>query len=247
MGEPSILIPIVAVPEDPHMVMNVEGVRIAMHGDAGWTWDSGWTNKSFWLGAGSGESNLEFNMPTAVIDQMQQSHAQATVELAYVAYRLTREQKIDTSHRYFVIPDVGQCIWGKGRGIIFNSSGLNCVAPLRLPGILVARRQASLCVASVRTPASPAIGFAAAVLFGNDDTRVDFDIDPVRSLQLNFGFWLPLVPAQKSGYRQAELCRGTPITVLTGHTEGRMQARFELGAVGKQVTPDTGGDEGSDD
>jgi hypothetical protein len=248
VGEPSIRIPIIAVPEDPHTVMSVEGVRLAMHGDAGWTWDSGWTSKSFWLGAGSGESSLEFNMPAAVIDQMQQSHAQATIELAYVAYRLTREQKIDTSHRYFVIPDVGQCIWGEGRGIIFNSSGLNCVAPLRLPGILVARMQVgeSTC-SSGKNAGIPGDRFAAAVLFGNDDTPVYFDIDPVRNLQLNFGYWLPLVPTEKNGYRQAELCRGTPFTVQTGHAEGRMQSRFELGAVGKQVTPDTGGDGGSDD
>ena len=248
VGDPSIIIPIIAVPEDPHMVMNVEGVRLAMHGDAGWKWDSGWTNKYFWLGAGSGESHLEFAMPAAVIDQMQKSHAEATVELAYSAYRLTREEKIDTSHTDFVIPGVAQCTWRGSRPNAFTWNAPSCVAPLRLPGILVARMQAgeSTCE-SGKNSGIPSDRTAVAVIFGNDAMPADFDIDPVRGLQMAFGLWQPLVPAEKNGFRQAHWCRGMPITVQTGHSEGKMQSRFELGALEKQVQPDTGSDRDADE
>jgi hypothetical protein len=234
-SEPTVRVPIIAVPEDPHIVMNVEGMRIWLHGDHGWKWDSGWKNKSFWLSANSAETNIDFDVPTKVLDQMRKAHASATIDLAYETYRLTREVRVDTSRSQFDIPGVAQCSWKGGGRYGISLVALNCVAPLRLPGLVVTRMQAreSTCDWGKENPV-PADRFAVSVQSGNDAMPADFDLDPVRTLQLGFGFWIPRVGLEDNGAQQARFCRGTPITVQTGHAEGRMQTTFELGLLAEE-------------
>jgi len=233
-GNPEISIPVAAVHIDPHMVMSVEGMRLHLAGDHGWRWDSGWVNKSFWLGEGTSETDLDFSMPAAVMGQLPRVHATATVDLAYVTYRLTREQRIDTSRAKFEIPGVAQCRWSGSNRFEMAVPGLRCEAPLRLPGIVKEEMLAreSTCSQAERDNVTPN-HYAVAVQFGTDGIPADFDMDPVRELQMAFGSWLPLVPVGKE-FMPARFCRGTPIVVQTGHMEERRQSSFTLGAIGTE-------------
>lgn len=233
-GDTTIHIPVLAVTSDSRVSANVDGMKLVLRGDGGWKWESAWINQTVWLATGTGETNIPFQIPKTTADNIKKLHATATLQLAYGMYRFTREQTIDTSPEKFEIAGVGACRWWVGR----LASGLNCSAPLRMPGILVARMSAreSTC-RSDEDQAVPSDRHAVATLFeGDGSIPVEFDPDPVRHPQLNFGVWFPAVYDGQNEPRTATLCRGTPITVQTGHLEGRMQSAFMLGALGSEKT-----------
>ena len=234
-GNSSIWIPVIAVPADPHVVVNVEGMKVLLRGDNGWKWESEWINRTFWLAVGSGETSIYFDVPSRIADQIEKAHAAATVDLAYSVYRLTRERKVDTVPEKFDIAEHITCHWVNAGGTGILSDDFACVAPLRLPGILVARISArDLTCPSGSDAQIPADRIAVATQFGGEDMPVEFDLDPVRQPMLNFGMWSPPVFAEKKYQVRAGTCRGTPMTVQTGHFESRQHSTFVLGSPGAE-------------
>jgi hypothetical protein len=218
---------------DSDLIVDVEGFRVLITGDNGWKWQSPWVNRSLNFSPKSLTGGFEFTIPSERADQIPRVHAAASVQLAYQVHRLGHAQKIDTSPSRFLIPGVGSCHWFDSRSSAVSMSGYNCVAPLRLPGMLTAEIESSdlFCPAEQGEPPVPAGHDASATEYGIDAVPADFDPNPIREFHLAFGKWSPPIKSalDPKSDRKASLCRGTPIFIRIATFAGRWQSKFSLG------------------
>jgi hypothetical protein len=236
-SEDTIDIPIDFASTDPDLDVDLEGMRILLTGDNGWKWQSAWMNRALSLSPASPGGAFEFQMRSDLADQIPQVHAEASVELAYREHRFGRAKRIDTSPRRFPIPLVGICTWFESGSDKFSRTHYDCVAPLRLPGMLLAEIDSgdSTCPAEEGPPV-PAVHDASSTINGLDGVLVDLEPDPVRRFNFNFGKWSAPVKsvADPKDDRNATLCRGMPISVRSAGFVGRMQSKFNLGPIGAE-------------
>jgi hypothetical protein len=226
-------IPITFNSTDPDLIVDVEGFRVLITGDNGWKWQSPWLNRSLNFSPRSPTGGFEFTIPGELADQISRVHADASVEIAYQVHRLGHAQKIDTSPSRFLVPGVGSCHWFDDRSNAFSISGYNCVAPLRLPGVLTAEIDSGdlSCKTEKGEPAVAAGHDASATEYGTDAAPADFDPNPVHEFHFDFGKWSPPIKSvlDPKNDRKASLCRGTPIFVRIATFAGRWQSNFSLG------------------
>ncbi len=236
--EPEISLPIAASATDPDTLIDLDGWRVTLTGDNGWRWRSPWINHTFWFGGEETDTSVFFDMPPATADQLAQKHATARVELAFSVFRLTPPRRIETAGKRFTLPG-GIICRGQPQGSGFFTLGwTDCVAPLRLPEVLIVQMESgdSTCPPDRRSQLLPPGHRAVGVDFGTS-LPAEFDPNPVRSLNLTLNGWFPPIPIAP-GSRQnlpARFCSGTPLTARTGTSMGKMQATFELGAIGSEV------------
>ena len=172
-------------------------------------------------------------MPYESLDSLSRVHPQATVELAYTLYHLEPSQRIATAANRFTLPGGLECRWPSGRRELFFRIASECSAPLRLPGVLVARIESadSTCPPEQGEPPVPAGLSAKYIHYGSDTSLADFDPSPVRDSNLDFFDWSPPTPSARNPkeLRHVEFCRGTPLTIRTG----QYQSWFDLGPLGE--------------
>jgi hypothetical protein len=239
-----ITIPVVASFSDSNSIVSLEGFRVTLTGDNGWRWQSQWLNHAGQLTSDWPGVNLGFNMPFELANQLAQVHASARLELAFGVYRLGKAQRIDTAAQSFTVPGVGVCSWPQpGSGSVLGSEPA-CIGPFRLPGAMVEEIESgdNTCPLDTVEPPLPANHRAIATQYGSDDLPVDFDPNPVRSFNLWFTEWEPVIPSVQNPKinRAAALCRGTRLILRTGAMSGKMSAAFNLGSLGteKRITYD---------
>ena len=232
-SDSTIALPLTADFSDPDIILSADGFRVTLNGDNGWHWQSAWINRSIKLTADSPCAQLEINMPYESLDSLSRVHPQATVELAYTLYHLEPSQRIATAANHFTLPGGLECRWPSGRRELFFRIASECSAPLRLPGVLVARIESadSTCPPEQGEPPVPAGLSAKYIHYGSDTSLADFDPSPVRDSNLDFFDWSPPTPSARNPkeLRHVEFCRGTPLTIRTG----QYQSWFDLGPLGE--------------
>jgi hypothetical protein len=234
--DPLISIPVTLVSPDSSVLAQVEGWRVTLSGDNGWTWQTPWFGDSIKLDADAQTGHLAFSIPVALADQLMQRHARARAEVAFALYRLSPPRRIDTAAGRFLLPGGGICRWDPTR----MDYGLHdlCVAPLKMPDFMALSidSQDSTCA---RPQGAPPLGpghRASEYMYASTEQPAEFDPNPVRSYSINMGAWEPLIlnPTTK-GDVQAFFCRGTPLTVRTGALTGKMRSNYELGEIGSEL------------
>jgi len=237
-SDTSIEIPVVADSFDSDTLINAEGWRVTLNGDNGWRWQSPWINQPLSFSYDDAGVILHLEIPTKLANQIAQAHATASVELAFAVHRLGPAQRIETGADRFAIPGVGFCHWFGGEYSRISLRGFECSAPLRLPGVVVTRADSAsvTCPQEEGEPPLPPGHYASGTYYGNDAVPAEFDPDPVRSFQLNMGAWTPMIPIARDPKqaRNAYVCRGTPLTVRTGHLVGKFRETFDLGDLGTE-------------
>ena len=235
-GSDTIDIPINFSSTDPDLDVDLEGMRVLLTGDNGWKWQSSWMNRALSLSPASPGGGLEFQLASDVADQIPKVHAEASVEIAYREHRFGKERRIETSGKRFSIPGAGICSWYESGAGVISRTGYNCVAPLSLPGMFMGEVDSgdSSCPDEEGEPPVPGGHEASSTIYGDDSTWVAIDPNPVRQFAFNFGKWNPAIKsvADPKNDRNATLCRGMPVSVRTAEYVGRMQTRFNLGAMG---------------
>jgi hypothetical protein len=233
-----ITIPVAANFADSNSIVGLEGYRVTLTGDNGWRWQSPWLNHAGQLTSDWPGVSFGFNMPFELANQLAQAHASARLELAFGVYRMGKAQRIDTAAQSFTLPGVGVCSWPQQESGAIWVTGPACVAPFRLPGAMVEEIQSgdNTCPLDDGEPPLPANHRAISFQYGGDDLPVDFDPNPVRSFNLWFNGWEPVIPSVQNSKinRVAALCRGTPLILRTGAMSGKMSAAFNLGSVGTE-------------
>jgi hypothetical protein len=236
-ADSTIGLPLTATFSDSNTVLKADGYRITLTGDNGWHWQSPWTNRSIQLSPDQPRTTLDFNMPYDSLGPLSQVHPKATVELAYTLYRLDPTQRIATAGDPFSLPGSIKCRWPAGMRELYFRNVSECAAPLRLPGLLVARIDSAdvTCPPELGEHPLPAGLSATYARFGDDGFLVDFDPNPVRDPNLNFSDWVPPLPSTRNpkDNRHVSFCRGTPLTIRTGHSTGQYQSWFDLGPLGE--------------
>jgi hypothetical protein len=235
----NIGIPVLASSLEPQTTISVDGWRVTLTGDNGWRWQSKWINKAFKLSYDNAAGRIDFTLPANLADQLAQVHANATIDLAFAVYRLGPAERVETGADRFTVPGVGFCHWIEGDGgLYFRKSPLVCVAPLRLPGVKVARIESGddTCRPDKLEPPLTSGHYASITDYGTDDVPAEFDPNPVRDFDFAMGAWIPGIPSVRNPkqIRVAVLCRGTPFTVRTGSLVGRTRATFDLGSIGSE-------------
>jgi hypothetical protein len=237
-SETTIGLPLTATFSDANTILNANGYRVTLTGDNGWHWQSPWINKSIKLSADQPRTTLDFNMPYESLDPLSQVHPKATVGLAFTLYHLDPAQRILTAGNTFTLPGSIDCHWPSGRRGLFLRIASDCAASLRLPGVFEARIDSAdvTCPPEQGEPPLPAGLFATYTRYGNDGPMVDFDPNPVRDPNLYFSEWVPPAPSVRrpKATRQVSFCRGTPLTIRTGHSTGQYQSWFDLGFLGQE-------------
>ena len=232
----AIGLPLTATFSDADTLLKADGYRITLTGDNGWHWQSPWTNRSIQLSPDEPRTTVDFNMPDELLGSLSQVHPKATVELAFTLYHLDPAERVPTVSYAFQLPGIN-CHWPSGVRELYFRNASECAAPLRLPGILIARIDS----ADVTCPPEPGehplpAGLSATYTrFGSDGFLVDFDPNPVRDPNLNFPDWVPPLPSTRNpkDVRHVSFCRGTPVTIRTGHPTGQYQSWFDLGPLGQ--------------
>jgi hypothetical protein len=234
---PEISIPVIATPAGPGTIIDVDGWRITVTGDNGWRWQSPWLNHTAKFSADDPFGVIAFTMPRGMAEQMAQAHARASVEVAFGVYRLGPPQLITTYSDRFPLTSEAVCHWPKRRFEYFGVGFSNCAAPLRLPEIMEVRIDSgsNTCPTPSGGPPLPTGHFATDFQYGSG-MPADFDPDPVHKINFNFGPWRPSIPGNDPAHQdlQADICRGTPLTVRTGTYDGRSSATFDLGPIGSE-------------
>ena len=233
----TIGLPLTATFSDTDTLLNADGYRITLTGDNGWHWQSPWTNRSMQLSPDQPRTTLDFSMPDELLGSLSQVHPKATVELAFTLYHLDPAQRIATAGNTFSLPGGIDCYWPSGVRAFFFRIASECAAPLRLPGFFQARIDSAdvTCPPEQGEPPLPPGRFSTYARYGNDGPLIDFDPNPVRDPNLNFSEWVPPLPSTRNpkAVRQVYFCRGTPITIRTGHATGQYQSWFDLGPLGQ--------------
>jgi hypothetical protein len=234
--EVNISLPVKVNPGDSDNELSVDGLRVTLTGDNGWSWQSQWLNHSIRFSREFPRGSIFVTMPKNTADKMAQAHATAKVELAFEIYRLGPPRTIETRADKFALPGGVNCRWFSGEVGELWVNGMNCVAPLHLPEMMEVRIDSgtNTCSVGASDEALPPGHFATDDENGSD-WPADFDPDPVRKVDMGFGKWIPLIPTGDPGQsRSAEVCRGTPLTVRLGTKEDQMRATFDLGSVGME-------------
>ncbi len=236
--EDTLRVPINFGSTDTDLNLAVEGFRIVLKGDNGWRWESPWMNQTVGGDAYWGGTFFQFDMPRELADQLQKVRAEATVELAYRVNKLERLQKVDTRRDTYSITGGAYCHWFSSTAGRFLLSGDTCVAPLQLPGVVIAQIDSRdfNCRVEKGEMAIPANHYASSVNTGGDTIFPDFDPDPIRTLSLNFGDWVPAIKStlNPKSDRSADLCRGMPLYVRIGRYSGRLRSIVNLGPLGNE-------------
>ncbi|MGB7742957.1 MAG: hypothetical protein WBL41_09385 [Terracidiphilus sp.] len=244
---PDILLPVIASTSDPDTLVDVDGLQVTLTGDNGWRWQSQWINHSIKFSKESPDGAIRFTLSEKLADDLQKTHARASVEMAFSVYRMAESQEVNTNTMRFQLPGPIYCDWGNSTRNEFFISGPRCVAPLRLPEMIEVRinSDSDTCfqVDSSDSPLPPH-HFASDIEYGTS-LPADFDPDPVHKLNLNIGLWDPPIPTARDPKqnRQAEICKGTPLTVRTGTYRGKMRATYDLGLIGTERRIDENPDE----
>jgi hypothetical protein len=243
--EAHLQIPVIAVQMDPDTIVDLEGLRVTFNGDNGWRWQSAWINGGPMFTRDSPQGDLDIPMPPEVADRLAAAHARASVELAFGLDRMSAPIPVNTASSRFSVPGSLVCRWFNNiapgdRAPFISFSGLECTAPLRLPEVIEFRidSAASTCPLAENESPLPAGHFATNLMRGTS-LPADFDPDPVHKTIPNFGYWRPLIPSDRDpkDHLTASPCRGTPMTVRTGASEGRSRATFDLGSIGAEKRP----------
>ena len=209
-----ISIPVSTPPIDSDTIVNVEGMRITLTADNGWRWETPWKNHSLKFSRNSPNRVIAFSMPAEQANQMAKLHAKATVELAFIVYRLGAPHYIDTRAGRFQLPGNTYCSWLNRESSFFSWNGLDCEAALRVPPIVEIEIVSGTGNCS-RNPGDlplPAGHYASEIEYGTD-MPVDFDPNPAHKLNLNFGIWMPRIPDPRDPKENlsASPCRGMPL------------------------------------
>jgi hypothetical protein len=237
-SQTGISLPVKALLTDSDTEVSVDGLRVTLTGDNGWAWHSQWLNNSIRFSKESPLGSIGIMMPTNVADQVARAHAMATVEFAFEVYRLGPPHKVDTGSDEFELPGGTYCRWIRGVMENFNFNGMSCATPLHLPEVMEVRidSDSNTCQEGSSEQALPAGHYAEHVEYGSN-WPADFDLDPVRRVNLNFGQWIPMIriSGDSGPGRNASACRGTPLAVRLGEREGQMRATYKLGSVGIEI------------
>ena len=241
-----ISIPVSAAPIDSDTIVNVDGMRITLTAENGWSWQSPWQNHSVKFSRNSPSATLSFSMPGDLANQMAKLHPKAFVELAFAVYRLDAPRRIDTNVDRFQLTGNTYCTWFHRESNFISWNGLDCEAALHEPPIMEIDIESGTGTCSIRPGEQPlpAGHYANEVEYGTD-MPADFDPNPAHKLILDFGIWSPpiSVPRDENPKQQVNLhawpCRGMPLQVRTGVFLDRMRATYDLGSIGveKRVTP----------
>lgn len=231
--KPALSIPIEGNTTTPDTVALIEGARLNLKGDGGWSWQSAWSKEAAEFSADGYQSMLVFDIPNQELEQLAAHHPAATVEVALAVYKLAVPRRIETGAASFEIPGVGLCHWDDPLSL---SKDAECSAPLRAPDVVLSRLDSSenTCPADdpkeKLPPGHSAIGF----IWDESPLPADFDLRPVRTINFRSYAWSPGIPDphNKGYYRQASLCRGTPLTLRIGSLSSRMRVGFNLGSLG---------------
>jgi hypothetical protein len=234
----NISIPVEAWTADPDTTVNVDGLRISLTGDNGWRWQSPWINHFLTFTKDSPNGSLVFSMPDSIADQMAQVHAKATVELAFGLHRFGSPQQVATQNEKFTLPGNAFCHWVRRASGEISFSELACAAPFHLPEAMQTRIESgsSTCHQVEGAMAPLPFGHHATVIEYGSGLFPDFNPDPVRKLSPGFGAWIPFIPDpfEPKTNLTAYPCRGTPLTVRLGSSEGSHRATFDLGEIGAE-------------
>jgi hypothetical protein len=225
--------------------LSVDGLRVTLTGDNGWSWQSQWMNDSIKFSKESPRGRINFSMPSDAADKMARAHAIARAELAFEIYRLGPPRTIETRTDKFALPGGVYCRWFGNVFAEFSLSSVNCISPLHLPEMMEVRIDSgtNTCSVDASDEPLPPGHYATHDEYGSD-WPAEFDPDPVRKIDMGFGQWVPAIPTADPGTnRIAKVCRGTPLTVRLGVKESQMRATFNLGSVGtEKLTKATGSD-----
>jgi hypothetical protein len=235
----TIGIPLTASFIAPDAVVVIEGSRFVLSGDDGWHWVTPWLKENIDLAEDNPNTKLSFDLPSEVADQFVTKHATAKVEVALADFRLTAPLRVETAADRFDLADIGVCSWRR-RWFEENAlRELDCVAPLRLPDVTVARVQSgeATCPAETGEPPLPAGHYATGLEIESERTPADFDPSPIHQVGFQFGEWKPAIPSilNRNQNRSGGLCPGTPVTIRTGTFTGRMRITFDLGGLGTET------------
>jgi hypothetical protein len=235
---PEISIPVVASATDPDTLIDLDGWRITLTGDNGWRWQSPWINHTFWFGGDATATSVSFDMPAAAADLLAQKHAKALVELAFSVFRLAPPRRIETTGRQFTLPGGIICHGNPEESGLLTFVGTGCVAPLHLPEVMITQMESGESTCPTRTGSQPLPpGHRAVGINFGTSLPAEFDPNPARSFYPTLNGWYPPIPLAPGSRENlpAKFCRGTPLTVRTGTSMGKMQTAFDLGSIGSEV------------
>jgi len=236
--EGNISLPVEAKLTDSDLILDVDGLRVFLAGDNGWSWHTPWLNNSIGFSKDSPNATIEFAMPADLADQMKHLHPKATVELAFGVYRLGPPHVFATTGERFGLSAGIICRWAERVPGYAFLRGSGCVAPLSLPEATEIRIDSgsNTCDQSGKNePPLPAGHSARHVEYGSG-MPADFDPDPVRKISLDFGDWTPPIPSVQDPKTNLHAfpCKGWPFSVRMGFDEGKMRAEFNLGEIGNE-------------
>jgi hypothetical protein len=127
-------------------------------------------------------------------------------------------------------------------------NGLNCVASLRLPDLILTRVESG--ENTCRTPEGelPSGHSATGIDWSSRSVFDQLDPNPVQTINLDAGIWSPAIQSKVSKGEDvsARICPGTPITVRTGTFTQSVTITVDLGSIGAEK-PEERKDEPADD
>ena len=226
----TIFLPVNAAGLSNDTIVSLEGVRVHFMGDGGWQWDSDWMNVNFTFSYFAKQHEVSTSVTDDVADALQSRHAKAVLEMALAIYHLAPPHVLQTGDERFTLPSGATCRWE-------TESSLDCAAAFRKPDVTVFEVHSDTSTCGQGLPSGHV---ASNVDFDQSPFPADFDIYPVqRYFFYTSPVWDPPIPDPHNPRQNlsAGWCRGTPFTVRDGSFVKRMQITFDLGHLGREITP----------
>jgi hypothetical protein len=247
-GSSPIVIPVNISSIAPGTFVDIEAARFSIDGDNGWHWQSPWSREEAHLDATDSGTYLSFYMAGDQADQLANNHGRVTAELLLAIYRVSPPQRVSTSVQHFNFPGSGVCNWDIMDLGNTSYNGLNCVASLRLPDLILTRVESG--ENTCRTPEGelPSGHSATGIDWSSRSVFDQLDPNPVQTINLDAGIWSPAIQSKVSKGEDvsARICPGTPITVRTGTFTQSVTITVDLGSIGAEK-PEERKDEPADD
>jgi hypothetical protein len=193
-------------------LVNLTGRHVTIHLRDGKEWNSKWEPNYDEVWPSSSSTYLELAVDRKFFEESKFVPASVGISLAYTEYREENPRQIVVKPGIFPVDGVGLCWSRNSRFVEFNSSALECRAPLTSPKLLARYdTAASTCaIRSDRVAPPPSTRYTALL---NDDGYTPFPaIIPIANF--NIGFAGPdMLPDEKT--QIPGVCVGTPVTIST--------------------------------